>query len=933
MYNADLDGCNSSITSQYQDYTVTVEPNNSKPDANFSTTDLTVKSGTFVQFNDLSTSFPTSWHWTFEGATPLSSNSQNPVVTYNTAGSYDVQLVAENEFGSDTLVITDYITVTNTYVMGLDKSSTAESGIILDSGGEDGNYKTRENYSFLIAPICSDSITLSFKSFSTDSCCDYLNVYDGENIDAPLLLTASGSVIPANVTALSGKMYITFYSDVSTTYPGFKGSWTGNHTQKGSLPAANFYSSYDSIPFSWCTQLIDSSLNDPYKWTWTFDNQELSFDQNAVHKFSESGTSSVKLKVENCAGEDSIFKDLNIQLPPELMITEDTIHMHLFTDQKDISYIPFNNSKGHGDLMYTASLNLDEQVSNLDSTKFLRGRNVLINTYYDKYFSSDLITNGASVYNLNSYWERTLDTIDILILDHNTSLSTYMTDSVINWLKCGGTLIVSDYNFDTQYDRILNSVGINYNNDYCNSGYATYIFPGILTRNISQYVVNNSNTGLSIKDNNAFSVISGRDGFLSVAASSTQTSKILAMTGCPFYSSYYYDTGHQQLIRNFLLWSSGRKWVTVEPDEGSLVVNASDSLLLKFDASYLYGGDYITQLLVQSNDTSGTEIRIPIKLTVTGVPKIQLDKNHIDYGKIFYGHSNQIMQQLNISNTGTDNLIIDTIYTSDAVFYSNTTEINISPEHECTLSIFITPDSVKEYNDTLFIHSNDTVHPLTAVYLHANSVMPPVINVTPDSVNFEIYSNEKDSATIQVDNVSGGSELDIYNLIVETINPDSSNVFTFENSQILISSTKYLYGIESELINRGANVLHYTGTITKAVLDTIDVLVIDGGYYKTAEETQVIRSWVQKGGSVVLDISDFNSYLSNLLSETGIQYLYGSSSNGNTYNFADHDISRNLDYYYINHCYYSLSVTAPAKPVILNTDSSIYCSASYPGEW
>ncbi len=101
--------------------------------------------------------------------------------------------------------------------------------------------------------------------------------------------------------------------------------------------------------------------------------------------------------------------------------------------------------------------------------------------------------------------------------------------------------------------------------------------------------------------------------------------------------------------------------------------------------------------------------------------------------------------------------------------------------------IFMTPDSVKEYNDTLFIHSNDTVHPLTAVYLHANSVMPPVINVTPDSINFEIYSNEKDSATIQVDNVSGGSELDIYDMIVETINPDSANVFTFENSQILIT--------------------------------------------------------------------------------------------------------------------------------------------------
>ncbi len=688
MYNAVLNGCNSSSTSQYQDYSVSIEPNNSKPGVNFKAKDITVKSGTSVQFNDLSTSFPTSWHWTFEGATPSSATSQNPVVTYNATGSYDVQLVATNEFGSDTLFIPDYISVTNTYIMGQDNNSNTESGILLDSGGEDGYYKNNENYSFLIEPPCADTVLLSFSSFRTEGGFDYLTVYDGENSSGIKLLSTSGSTLPNSVTAISGKMYITFHSDGSATYPGFKATWTSNHIQSGSLPVANFHSDYNEVPFSWNIQLIDSSLNDPYKWMWTFDNQEISFKQNAAHKFSESGTSPVKLNVENCAGKDSITKDLNIQLPPELIMSEDTVKMHLFTGQKDTNYVVLDNARGQGDLMYKASLSLDDQMTNMDSTQFLRGRNVLMYISYNNYFSDDLIQSGANVYNLNSYWERTLDTIDLLILDHHSSLSSAATDSVINWLNRGGTLIISDYYYDTPYNTILNTAGISYNNDYCYSGYASSIVPGILTENISQYYESHSsNIGLTVT-NNAFPVIYSSNGILNVAASNTPTSKILAMVGYPFYSSYYYDTGHQQLIRNFLQWSLGRKWVTVEPDEGTVAVNASDSLSMKFNASYLYGGDYTTQLLVQTNDTSGTEIRIPIKLTVTGVPKIQLDKNHIDYGKIFYGHSDQMMQQLNISNTGTDNLIIDTVYTSDAVFSSNTTEINISPEHECTLNIY-----------------------------------------------------------------------------------------------------------------------------------------------------------------------------------------------------------------------------------------------------
>nr|NQU90648.1 PKD domain-containing protein [Bacteroidota bacterium] len=81
------------------------------PVADFTADVTTVTEGGIVQFTDLSTNNPTSWAWTFAGGTPGSSGSQNPSITYNVAGTYNVSLTATNSGGSDAEVKNNYITV------------------------------------------------------------------------------------------------------------------------------------------------------------------------------------------------------------------------------------------------------------------------------------------------------------------------------------------------------------------------------------------------------------------------------------------------------------------------------------------------------------------------------------------------------------------------------------------------------------------------------------------------------------------------------------------------------------------------------------------------------------------------------------------------------------------------------------------------------
>ncbi len=79
--------------------------------ANFSASPTTVCVGSTVQFTNTSTG-ATTYSWTFaDGGTGQTSTAQNPVITYNTPGVYNVSLTASNGTASNTETKAAYITV------------------------------------------------------------------------------------------------------------------------------------------------------------------------------------------------------------------------------------------------------------------------------------------------------------------------------------------------------------------------------------------------------------------------------------------------------------------------------------------------------------------------------------------------------------------------------------------------------------------------------------------------------------------------------------------------------------------------------------------------------------------------------------------------------------------------------------------------------
>lgn len=106
---------------------------------------------------------------------------------------------------------------------------SSPSGSFSDGSGI-SNYANNQLCSWLIAPPCATSVTLSFSQFNTEAGYDGVVVYNGSSSSDPMIGAFFGTSLPASVTANSGQMYVVFVSDYSTVKPGF----TANYTSTGS---------------------------------------------------------------------------------------------------------------------------------------------------------------------------------------------------------------------------------------------------------------------------------------------------------------------------------------------------------------------------------------------------------------------------------------------------------------------------------------------------------------------------------------------------------------------------------------------------------------------------------------------------------------------------------------------------------------------------
>jgi len=122
-------GTDANLCTNTDSVRVTVGACGLAPVTSFSSSDSTICLGNCISFTDLSINLPTSWTWYFFGSDSLTSTQQNPTnICYTTAGSFDVALVSTNSTGSDSLFISNFITVFSLPTISTSPDTTICSG-------------------------------------------------------------------------------------------------------------------------------------------------------------------------------------------------------------------------------------------------------------------------------------------------------------------------------------------------------------------------------------------------------------------------------------------------------------------------------------------------------------------------------------------------------------------------------------------------------------------------------------------------------------------------------------------------------------------------------------------------------------------------------------------------------------------------------------
>jgi CUB domain len=122
-----------------------------------------------------------------------------------------------------------------TFSMGnLGVVTNACGGVFYDSGGAAGQYGNGQNFTATFCAPAGQYISFDFTSFNTANAQDFLDIYDGPDVNAPLIGSYDGANGPGLVTSsLGGCLTFVFSSNNSGTAAGWVANISCNVTPPG----------------------------------------------------------------------------------------------------------------------------------------------------------------------------------------------------------------------------------------------------------------------------------------------------------------------------------------------------------------------------------------------------------------------------------------------------------------------------------------------------------------------------------------------------------------------------------------------------------------------------------------------------------------------------------------------------------------------------
>lgn len=694
IYFKEITPCQSLYKGQYEDYSIIIRENANAPIAQIAISNRYAKTGLPITFTDESENNVLSRKWIFENGAPAASTEKQVQVTYDTPGNYGVTLMVENEYGADTLLYTDTICVIDEYRVSKTIYTNEPNGTLWGPEGKNVEINGCMGFFFIDVPG-ADSIIVEFKNtFINDGrimCCDDINVDTFWTFYFDCKTVEQSDFATAKFVSTTGGVVLKVLSMIDTIgNANIEVTWRSVMSEE---LKANFEVSNMNPAINTKVGFRDASYSGIENYFWEFSDGTNYMGKYVNHAFSKPGRVKITQYVSNHFGMDTVSKTIEVQEAPILGNLPDTIELVMQTEMVKIINLELINNAPAGDL--EISLQTEEQIEddpnrywNINIPEGLKGVNVLALTrfYEDIYnaiddlepnFHTTLIDN-SSYFDAPYVTAEILDTIDILDLGFYYGRRLIDLDYVKTWIYNGGGLLLNhpspgEFNF---FNDWLSEFGISYYFPGSPMETSKSIAPHQLTRDIDAYSL--SPSGLSMTGTsaslstwgNALPIVSSSSASAHIACASYGKGKIIVSGDIDLERSFD-ATGHTQFLRNAMLWLANRtNWVNCNIETQVVKANNTFNAELNFSSVNLPVGTYYAKIKVLNNDSTQTDLSIPIKLIVDNETNVPIMENLSL--NIF---PNPVQNKLSINCPQFIEAIIYST-TGSLLFTSNTPEIN-----------------------------------------------------------------------------------------------------------------------------------------------------------------------------------------------------------------------------------------------------------------
>ena len=299
-----------------------------------------------IQYNSLIGNTFGTILWIFDGGNPRESLEENPVVSYNTPGVFDVSLYVLTATGTDSLVLKEAITISGTPEVAFESevdrnavqfinNSNFSNTYLWDFG--DGNtssdHEPRHTYSnagtFLVSLTAfnpCDTATISqevtvavsrpragFSVDVTEGCTPFVVTFIDESFNAESYMWNFPGGNPSTSTEASPVITYTEAGKFSAEL--LVSNEAGNAlieklniVDAKSRPRSNFSYENTGLVYSF-SNLTDGAVD---SYLWRFDDGSGSEEENPVHEFAETGIYTVSLIATNECGRDTTTIDVPV---------------------------------------------------------------------------------------------------------------------------------------------------------------------------------------------------------------------------------------------------------------------------------------------------------------------------------------------------------------------------------------------------------------------------------------------------------------------------------------------------------------------------------------------------------------------------------------------------------------------------------------------